>query len=48
MKKPKSKACKLVLQLMDQDMPYQDAVKQALKETKQQRNRLEKELNHYI
>lgn len=49
-KKPKkSKACTKVLQLMDQDHSYTDALKKVLKEDKRlSKAKLENELNHYI
>jgi hypothetical protein len=44
----KSKAAKKVLQLMDKDFSYQDALRQVLKDKRISRAKLEKELSIYI
>lgn len=45
----KTKECSKVLQLMDQDYSYSKALKIVLSNNKQvDKNKLEKELNHYI
>ena len=48
-KSKKSKACSKVLQLMDQDHSYTEALKKVLKSDKRlSKTKLEAELNHYI
>lgn len=45
----KSKSCKKVLQLMDQDYSYQSALKKVLNDDKRlSKKKLEKELSEYI
>jgi hypothetical protein len=44
----KSKAAKKVLQLMDKDFSYQDALRQVLKDKRISKTKLEKELDYYI
>lgn len=45
----KSKGCKKVLQLMDKDFSYQEALKKVLTDDKRlSKKKLEKELNEYI
>ncbi len=48
-RKRKSKAARKVLQLMDKDYSYQNALRKTLKEDKRlNKKKLEKELNIYI
>ena len=48
-KKSKSKAASAVLQLMDKDMTYSQALKKVLSSDKRlSKNKLEKELDKYI
>jgi hypothetical protein len=45
----KSNGCKKVLQLMDNDISYQSALKKVLRDDKRlSKKKLEKELNEYI
>jgi hypothetical protein len=44
----KSKECRIVLQLMDQDVSYSAALKVAMKHTNKTKPEIEKELDKYI
>lgn len=44
----KTKEAKMVLQMMDKDYSYQDALKMVIKKTGINKKKLEKDLDHWI